>query len=64
MKSNSGLCFTVCIILFLAFMNIASANEFKVGGDLGWKEPGDNETSMYNQWAENNRFQVGDTLGN
>lgn len=43
--------------------SILEAREFKVGDELGWKEPGSNDTSMYNQWAERNRFQIGDDLG-
>ncbi|KAK6154407.1 hypothetical protein DH2020_008655 [Rehmannia glutinosa] len=38
------------------------AFEFKVGGSTGWTVPNDPNAAIYNQWAEKNRFQVGDTL--
>lgn len=38
------------------------AFEFKVGGSKGWTVPTDPNAAMYNQWAEKNRFQIGDTL--
>ena len=37
------------------------AHEFKVGDSNGWAVP--SYPSVYNQWAENNRFQISDTLG-
>ncbi|PIN26616.1 hypothetical protein CDL12_00627 [Handroanthus impetiginosus] len=36
--------------------------EFRVGGSGGWNVPSDPNAAMYNQWAEKNRFQIGDTL--
>ncbi|GAV60657.1 Cu_bind_like domain-containing protein [Cephalotus follicularis] len=47
-----------CYVLLI--MQKGSAREFKVGGSKGWAIP-DNSTS-YNQWAESNRFQIGDSL--
>lgn len=38
---------------------IASATEFVVGGDDGWKLGVD-----YTAWAEDKAFKVGDSLGN
>ncbi|KAL8506158.1 hypothetical protein ACS0TY_017141 [Phlomoides rotata] len=38
------------------------AFEFKVGGSKGWTLPSDPNAAIYNPWAENNRFQIGDTL--
>ncbi|XP_043811573.1 mavicyanin [Manihot esculenta] len=63
MASLVGL-FCSCSLVFLASMNglVDSARVFKVGDGLGWQEPEDNNTAMYNQWAERNRFQVGDSL--
>ncbi|KAL5208016.1 hypothetical protein ABZP36_032451 [Zizania latifolia] len=40
---------------------MAGATQFKVGGDNGWSVPGANVES-YNDWAEKNRFQTGDSL--
>lgn len=52
--------------MFLVFllMNEAAVNakEFKVGDDLGWREPNTNDTLLYNHWAATNRFHVGDSL--
>lgn len=41
-----------------------NAFEFKVGGSTAtWKVPtDDHNNAIYNQWAEKNRFQIGDTL--
>lgn len=39
------------------------ATEFKIGGAKGWTVPNDPSEVHYNQWAENNRFQIGDSLG-
>lgn len=38
------------------------AYEFKVGGSNGWMPPSDPYTNSLNQWAEKNRFQIGDSL--
>ncbi|KAF9615503.1 hypothetical protein IFM89_023885 [Coptis chinensis] len=45
-------------------MNIGVSNgtEFKVGQNLGWRMPYENDTAMYSQWAGTNRFLVGDSL--
>ncbi|XP_073128293.1 early nodulin-like protein 9 [Henckelia pumila] len=57
------------IICFLGIFNVlllikkGDAFEFKVGGSQGtWAVPADPKSSEYNQWAERNRFQVGDSL--
>lgn len=42
---------------------VEATKEFKVGGRVGWREPGENGTSMYNDWATGMRFHVGDSLG-
>ncbi|KAL7143202.1 hypothetical protein ABFS83_08G175600 [Erythranthe nasuta] len=50
---------------FLLLIQIGHAFEFKVGGPTAsWKVPSDdsNAASFYNQWAQKNRFQIGDTL--
>ncbi|CAA0813942.1 early nodulin-like protein 9 [Striga hermonthica] len=38
------------------------AYDFKVGDSTGWTVPKDPNATFYNQWAEKNRFQIGDTL--
>ncbi|KAF3784611.1 Early nodulin-like protein 1 [Nymphaea thermarum] len=46
----------------LACLGEAYAREFQVGGSQGWTVPKDTSTNPYNQWAEKNRFQIGDSL--
>ncbi|OIV90131.1 hypothetical protein TanjilG_01585 [Lupinus angustifolius] len=36
--------------------------DFQVGGTKGWIVPPPNDTNIYNDWASNNRFQLGDTI--
>ncbi|XP_052178678.1 early nodulin-like protein 1 [Diospyros lotus] len=47
--------------LLLLVLPQGEAYQFKVGGAKGWAVPSDNGT-IYQQWAENNRFQIGDSL--
>ncbi|KAK1305259.1 Early nodulin-like protein 3 [Acorus calamus] len=35
---------------------------FKVGGSMGWTTPSDPNMMPFNQWAEKNRFKIGDSL--
>ncbi|QHO33212.1 uncharacterized protein DS421_9g256350 [Arachis hypogaea] len=53
------------MIIFLgASSAVEGARDFKVGDHLGWHEPGPNNISYYIQWAQRNRFQIGDSLEN
>ncbi|XP_040990169.1 early nodulin-like protein 1 [Juglans microcarpa x Juglans regia] len=49
----------VCLMLL---MQMGDATQFKVGGSKGWTVPTDPNEVHYNQWAEKNRFQIGDSL--
>lgn len=49
------------LVSLVLFMQRSEATQFKVGGSKGWSVPSDN-SPVYNQWAENMRFQVGDSL--
>ncbi|KAL6314108.1 hypothetical protein AAG906_011844 [Vitis piasezkii] len=49
------------LLSLLLLMQKVGATEFKVGGPNGWSVPADAALS-YNQWAERNRFQRGDSL--
>jgi hypothetical protein len=49
-------------VFLLAFVAMAGATQFKVGGSNGWTLPAPN-TDSYNQWAARNRFRIGDSLG-
>ncbi|BAT91632.1 hypothetical protein LR48_Vigan05g209400 [Vigna angularis] len=53
-----------CLIIFMAATNtsVQASIHFQVGGSLGWHEPDPNNTEFYSQWAQRNRFQVGDAL--
>ncbi|XP_065866535.1 early nodulin-like protein 7 [Euphorbia lathyris] len=53
--------FCTCFLIFLVSMADAS-KVFKVGADLGWHEPGPKNPHFYTQWAEKNRFRIGDSL--
>ncbi|WOL15696.1 early nodulin-like protein 1 [Canna indica] len=48
---------SVAMLLAMA----ADATQFKVGGSNGWSVPDPNAMS-FNQWAERNRFHIGDSL--
>ncbi|KAL1197353.1 Early nodulin-like protein 9 [Cardamine amara subsp. amara] len=47
----------VCLFLIV---NKAYAREFTVGGAKGWTVPSGSQ--VYGQWAEQSRFQIGDSL--
>ena len=49
-------------LLLAATVAVASSFEFRVGEAMGWRLQGSNAESFYNQWAERNRFQIGDSL--
>lgn len=59
---------SLCVFFFgiLAVANnlatVEGVKEFKVGGNEGWHEPAENNTSMYDNWATRMRFYVGDSL--
>ena len=47
----------VCVMMFL---QKGEGTQFIVGGAKGWSV---SMAQTYNQWAEANRFQIGDSLG-
>ncbi|KAG2678017.1 hypothetical protein I3760_12G124000 [Carya illinoinensis] len=49
------------VICLMLLMQKGDATQFKVGGSQGWTVPTD-PNFHYNQWAERNRFQIGDSL--
>ncbi|KAI3814941.1 hypothetical protein L1987_14590 [Smallanthus sonchifolius] len=56
---------TLVYSFFLAvalFITSLSAEEFQVGGVVGWRIPATNETQLYNVWASRRRFHIGDSL--
>ncbi|CAJ1955294.1 unnamed protein product [Sphenostylis stenocarpa] len=64
MASSLFLILCTSLIIFMPATNtrVQASVQFKVGGILGWHEPALNNTDFYSQWAERNRFQVGDAL--
>ncbi|KAF3529473.1 hypothetical protein DY000_02038050, partial [Brassica cretica] len=48
------------LVCFFMIVNKAYAREFMVGGAKGWTIPSGSQ--VYSQWAEQSRFQVGDSL--
>lgn len=55
---------SLCLVLASLFivLSIAAGTQFKVGGSGKWSVP-ENNAMSYNQWAEKNRFQIGDSIG-
>ncbi|KAG6471030.1 hypothetical protein ZIOFF_072123 [Zingiber officinale] len=54
---------SLCLVLASSFMvlSLAAGTQFKVGGSGRWSVP-DNNAMTYNQWAEKNRFKIGDSI--
>ncbi|KAF9589100.1 hypothetical protein IFM89_018831 [Coptis chinensis] len=52
------------LVLFglVLLMQRAGATDYKVGGAKGWSVPNDPNAPSYNQWAEGERFRIGDSL--
>lgn len=57
---------SICVLGLLSVLLLiqrGNAYQFQVGGPKGsWTLPSDPNAAIYNQWAEKNRFQIGDTL--
>lgn len=51
------------LLCVLMLVHVGGAYEFVVGGQKGWSVPSDPNYNPYNQWAENSRFQIGDSIG-
>ncbi|KAI3456970.1 hypothetical protein Pfo_013633 [Paulownia fortunei] len=51
------------VLSVLLLIQKGNAFQFKVGGSTSsWTVPDDPNAAVYNQWAEKNRFQTGDSL--
>ncbi|XP_050383363.1 mavicyanin [Argentina anserina] len=52
------------LVIFISLGNslVFSAFEFQVGGIQGWVVPPANDSKVYNDWASENRFQVGSAI--
>ncbi|RDY02931.1 Early nodulin-like protein 3, partial [Mucuna pruriens] len=49
----------LCLLLMV---HKGASYDFIVGGQKGWSVPSDPSFNHLNQWAEKNRFQIGDSL--
>jgi hypothetical protein len=58
---NKTLHVVVGLFCLMMLVHKGGATLFTVGGSKGWTVP--DPELHYNQWAENNRFQIGDSLG-
>lgn len=61
-KRNSKAYYAFGLFILVMLMQRADATEFRVGGTNGWTVPTDPKALSFNQWAEMNRFHIGDTL--
>ncbi|XP_019427403.1 PREDICTED: mavicyanin-like [Lupinus angustifolius] len=64
-SSSSSMIFLLFLLLpiFSCLQHFSMASfDFQVGGTKGWIVPPPNDTNIYNDWASNNRFQLGDTI--
>jgi len=59
MDLQNPLYFFFCLLLTL--LSSSQAKKFNVGESQGWVP---NPSESYNNWAERNRFQINDTIGN
>lgn len=48
--------------ILLLIQKAGAFHQFTVGGSKGWTVPTNPNTSVYDQWGENIRFVVGDSL--
>ncbi|XP_058083618.1 early nodulin-like protein 6 [Magnolia sinica] len=69
MASTNSLCnIIISFFFFLAIFSslqlppTATAFEFDVGDEEGWKVPPSEKPKLYNSWASKNRFQVDDII--
>ncbi|KAK9272723.1 hypothetical protein L1049_003100 [Liquidambar formosana] len=61
MGSAKFILLSLTIFSFLHHFSVFSF-EFQVGGTNGWVVPRANDSKVYNDWASENRFLVGDTV--
>ncbi|CAN1321890.1 Early nodulin-like protein 1 [Linum perenne] len=50
------------LLLLLMFTTTVYSFDYQVGGAKGWIVPPSNDTTLYNEWASQNRFLVGDSV--
>ena len=60
-KNNINAVFVLGIVCVMLLIHKSGANDFAIGGSKGWCVP--DSSTHYSQWAEGNRFQIGDSIG-
>lgn len=61
-RSTCNLIMLCICALVVAAMAAEGPRVFKVGDELGWRVPLQNDTAVYSHWASSNRFHIGDSL--
>ncbi|MQM08063.1 hypothetical protein Taro_040918 [Colocasia esculenta] len=63
MKGGISAVTAACFVLSLAGgVAVVASEQFKVGGDEGWRQPDPKNTDMYALWAGRTSFRVGDSI--
>ncbi|KAL1221591.1 Early nodulin-like protein 5 [Cardamine amara subsp. amara] len=63
MGSSKKIIFVTFLVSIFYMFSCVSSTEFEVGGEDGWIVPKTKiHGDMFNQWASQNRFKVGDTV--
>ncbi|KAH7847680.1 hypothetical protein Vadar_028859 [Vaccinium darrowii] len=62
MASNSTILILLLVSLSSFHLLSVTSFEFQVGDINGWIVPPENDSKIFNDWASENRFQVGDTI--
>lgn len=62
MASNSAVLILLLVSLSSFHLLSVTSFEFQVGDINGWIVPPENDSKIFNDWASENRFQVGDTI--
>ncbi|XP_068312126.1 early nodulin-like protein 9 [Pyrus communis] len=59
-KNNINAVFVLGIVCVMLLIQKSGATDFAIGGSRGWAVP--DSSTHYSQWAEGNRFQIGDSI--
>ncbi|KAI8028750.1 hypothetical protein ACSBR2_010662 [Camellia fascicularis] len=62
MMIMSSTTLTLLLLLSCSHLLSVASFQFEVGDNQGWVVPPANDSKIYNDWASENRFQIGDTV--
>ncbi|PIA30391.1 hypothetical protein AQUCO_05600080v1, partial [Aquilegia coerulea] len=63
MTSSKAILLFMIIIFTTSLKHFTvSSFEYEVGNTNGWVVPASNDSKIYNKWASDNRFRIGDTI--